>query len=174
MIWLCFSVLEMFHFAHQIIHFILIPEWAPYFCTGALFFRIRAHGFTRKRIIMLFIAYVLSIYFGIQGAEERTFLYKTYFSPVVTSFIISFFYILFILVITKGIKKISSPILVSLGALTYPLYLIHNVLGEIVFSNLSQDLNKYFLLVLVISLMLLISTLISRYFEPIIAKFMRL
>ena len=164
MIWLCFSVLEMFHFAHQITHFILIPEWAPYFCAGALLFRIRVNGFTRQRTLMLFIAYVLSIYFAIQGAEERTILYKTYFSPVVTSFIISFFYLLFILVISKSIKQISSPTLAIIGALTYPLYLIHNVLGEIVFSNLSGIMNKYLLLALVVALMLMISTMINRYF----------
>ena len=174
MIWLCFSVLEMFHFAHHITHFILIPEWAPYFCAGALLFRIRAHGLTRQRTLMLLIAYVLSIYFAIQGAEERTILYKTYFSPVVTTFIISFFYLLFILVISKSIKQINSPTFAIIGALTYPLYLIHNVLGEIVFSNFSGIMNKYLLLAIVIALMLLISTIISRYFEPAISKFTRL
>jgi len=173
MIWLCFSVLEMFHFAHQITHFILIPEWAPYFCAGALFYRLRVFGLTRQRALMLFIAYVLSIYFAIQGADERTTLYETYFSPVITSFIISFFYLLFILVITKSIRKINSPIFAIVGALTYPLYLIHNVLGEIIISNFSESMNKYLLLVMVVSLMLLLSMFISKYFEPFIGRLTR-
>jgi peptidoglycan/LPS O-acetylase OafA/YrhL len=174
MAWLFLSILEIFHVMHEYTHFLIIPEWAPYFSAGALFFLIRTQGFNLQRGLLLFLSYLLSVHFAIEGALEKTLLHEIYFSPIVVITLISLFYLMFIWVISLKRTNLNSPRLAIIGALTYPLYLIHNVIGEIAFRHFTQHTNKYLLLILVLVFMLIISFIMSRFLEPKLGNLLKL
>lgn len=173
MFWLLLSILETFHFMHDFTHLLLIPEWAPYFSAGALFYRIKTQGLNWQRGTMLSLAYLLSIYFALQEANEKNLIYDTDFSPIAVFAIISTFYVCFTLIITGKTAYFNRSFFMVIGSLTYPLYLIHNVIGKNAFIHFSQSLNKYTLLILVLIFMLSISYLICRYVEPKFGKKMK-
>ena len=172
-LWLLASIFEVFHLIHGFTHPVLMPEWAPYFSAGALFYRITTHGFTRLRFAMLVLAYLLSVYFAIQGAELRTELYKVVFSPWVTALLISSYFLIFAAIVFGVTAKLHRPWFVIVGATTYPLYLIHQKLGQIIYLHLGDYLNKYVLLILSISLMIFLAYLINRYIENKLGLWMR-
>ncbi len=164
-VWLAFSILEIYHLGHGFTHFALIPEWAPYFSAGALFYLIQDQGLNLKRTGLLFLTYLLSLYFAIEGAEERSQLYGTEFSPIVTLGLITLFYALFILIIMAKTTRLYHPWVTLLGATTYPLYLIHQKLGQIAYFLVGDSINKYLFLFIVIISMIVIAYLIHRYLE---------
>ena len=171
--WLFLSILETFHFMHGFTHFLVIPEWAPYFSAGALFFIIKTKGLNFQRGLLLLLSYLLAINYAVQGAIERTTLYETYFSPIVVALLITTFFLLFIWITSTSQTYKKSRLLATIGAMTYPLYLIHNTLGEIIFSHLSAHVSQYTLLFIVILLMLSISFAMSRYLEPNLNKLLK-
>ena len=66
-------------------------------------------------------------------------------------------------------KKINSPKLIKLGLLTYPLYLIHQNIGFIILNHFGDHVNKYLLVFTTILLMLTISFVLSKFYEPIVS-----
>ena len=172
-VWLIVAMLEIYHVAHEFTHFALIPEWAPYFSAGALFYLIKLKGFTLKRVGLLIVAYLLSLYFSLEGAEERSQLYETEFSPAITLILITFFYILFTLIILGKTARLNSQWYTLLGATTYPLYLIHQKLGQIAYIAFGDSINKYLLLSLMVVAMIILTYLLHRYFEVGFGKGMK-
>jgi len=171
--WLLISILDVFDFSHDLTRLLFIPEWAPYFCGGALFFIIKTQGLNVKRGLLLFVAYLLSVHYVIVEAGQKASHFESDFSPIVVTSLISALYLLFTLVISRRVEYLKSRYIVLIGALTYPLYLIHNVLGEIIFTHFAKGINQYILLISVIILMLLISFIISYFLEPKISKMMK-
>lgn len=169
-LWLIISFLEIYHLGHAFTHFALIPEWAPYFSAGALFYLIQTQGVTRKRVALLGVSYLLSLYFALEGAEERSQLYAIEFSPVVVLSLITFFYAIFTLIILGKTTRLYHPWFTLLGATTYPLYLIHQKLGQIAYIAFGESLNKYLLLFLMTTSMILMAYLLHRYLEASFGK----
>ena len=172
-IWLVFSVLETFHLIHNFTHPILMSEWAPYFSAGALFYRIHTQGLTHKRFAMLILAYCLSVYFAIQGAELKTQLYGIYFSSVVIATLITIYYVIFTLIILGKTTHLCRSWFTVIGAITYPLYLLHQKLGLIGYEIIGQSINKYLLLILMTLSMITLAFLLHRFFEIGFAKGMK-
>lgn len=172
-VWLIMAIFEIFHFIHGFTHQFLIPEWAPYFGAGALFYRIHQEGFNWQRGTMLALAYLLSLYYAVEGANMRTEEYGTFFSPVVVMFLTSIFFLFFTLIVAKKTVGVKRSWYTVLGVITYPLYLIHDAIGQLVFYYFSQSMNKYSLLLFVTLLMIFVSYLIYRYFELPTSKRMK-
>jgi peptidoglycan/LPS O-acetylase OafA/YrhL len=171
--WLVVALFEIYHVGHAFTHFILIPEWAPYFSAGALFYIIQTQGFNLKRVGLLIIAYFLSLFFALEGSEARSQLYAVEFSPVITLILITLFYVIFTLIILGKTSRINSKWFAILGATTYPLYLIHQKLGQIVYLAVGDNINKYLMLFLITVSMTILAYLLHRYFEADFGKGMK-
>ena len=74
---------------------------------------------------------------------------------------------------TGPARRVSSPWLTTAGALTYPLYLIHEAWGWYFIDLLYPALPKYLVLVLATALCLLAAWLIHRWVERPIAPILR-
>ncbi len=168
--WLIVAFLEIYHVGHEFTHFALAPEWAPYFSAGAIFYLIQAQGFTLKRLGLLIFAYLLSLYFATEGANEKSQLYAIEFSNVVVLSLITLFYATFTLIVLGKTAHIYRPWFALLGATTYPLYLIHQKLGQIAYLAFGDSINKYIMLFLMTLSMIILAYLLHRYFEAMIGK----
>ncbi len=172
-VWLVFSVLEIFHFIHGLTHLLIMPEWAPYFSAGGLFYLIQTKGLNPLRAALLFIAYLLSIYFAVQGGLEKTQLYGLEFSPYVIAALICIFYFVFTLIVTGKTSRIHYSWFAIVGAMTYPLYLLHQKLGQIAFLAFDSSVNKYLQLSIVTVGMIIFAYLLHRYFEAGFGKWIK-
>lgn len=172
-LWLAISFLEIYHLGHELTHLAFIPEWAPYFSAGALFYIIQTKGINFKRTGLLVITYLLSLYFALEGAEEKSQLHAIEFSPVITLSIITLFYGLFVLIIRGKTTRLYHPWFALLGATTYPLYLIHQKLGQIAYLAVGDSINKYLFLFLIVVSMIVTAYLLHRYFETGLGKGMK-
>ncbi|MEC3966161.1 acyltransferase [Flagellimonas halotolerans] len=149
----------------SVINFFLIPTWCSYFVAGMLFFLILKDGNIKTRIFPLSICLGLSLAYSTVKLEILTERFGDVFSPEVVYLLIIGFYILFFLISIKKLGIFNKPIYLKVGMLTYPLYLLHQNIGYIIFNNLKGSVNRYLLFALVITLMVYCSYIISSKLE---------
>jgi peptidoglycan/LPS O-acetylase OafA/YrhL len=157
----------------KIIAFFIFPEWAPLFISGSLFYLIHLKGLNLYRGILLLLAYLIALHFAVYEIDELNTFYSSTLSPKVVITVLTVFYLCFTLIAANKVSLFRSASLVKIGILTYPLYLIHQNIGFIVFSNLAESVNKYVLLGGLITLMLISAWLIHILVEKHLGGFMK-
>lgn len=160
-------------FIFKVLNNFLILRWSSYFIAGIIFYQIYKKGLSSKYLILLSISFALSVYHALIKAVHLESVYNTTFSPFILGLIIFMFYILMLLVTINKMKRINSPKLIKLGMLTYPLYLIHQNIGYIILNKLAVHFNKYLLVFAVTIFMIVISFMLSSFYEPIVSGFFK-
>jgi peptidoglycan/LPS O-acetylase OafA/YrhL len=158
----------------QILNFFLILEWGSFFVAGIIFYQIFKEGISKKYTALILLSLIISIHQSCLEATRLASKFDTTFSPFIVTGIITTFYLLMTLISTNKLKKINTSYFTALGALTYPLYLIHQTVGYIVIQNLNPFVNIYILTILVTLSMLFLSSLLSKKYEPKIASLLKM
>jgi peptidoglycan/LPS O-acetylase OafA/YrhL len=172
-LWLLFSLL--FYAVHtdtfRYIRFVLLPNYSAYFIAGAVFFMINSEGLDLYKACLLVGSYFLALIYANKHINYLTEYYHTHFSISAVAVCIGFFYIIFYLISTNKTKMITSPKFAALGLLTYPVYLLHQNIGLILFNTLDDlpNLNKYALLLIIFLFVLFLSYIVSSKIEKALA-----
>lgn len=177
-VWLLLSISYVFVnqevYIIRLAKYFLILDWSSYFIAGIVFSQILKDGYKLKHGVLLAICLALSFYHLMGVVEEFKMHYHTYFSTVIPFIAVSIFFVIMLLISTHNLNFLNSRKFLKLGMLTYPLYLIHQVIGFIIFNQLGLYVDKYVLLVSTIALMIFISYLISDRIEPTLGNPMRI
>ncbi len=174
--WLSLSVMYLFFSDLSILKQVnrfFIFEWSSYFIAGIIFYQIYRNKLNFKYSTLLLFSFCISIYYAIPEMEEMAMQYHTTLSPYIVSASIAIFYLLMLLVSCKKLNRINYSGLRKIGMLTYPLYLIHQNIGFIIFNHFNTYINKYVLVIITVVLMLLTSFVLSEFYEPIVSKFLK-
>lgn len=170
-IWLFASlILTFFHIPK--LGFFLIPNYAPFLISGMIFYSAKKDGWDSYKYFIIITSFLFSlyiIYIKILGFNSH---YSTELSLSVVFVIISFIY-LFMFLTSINNKTIKLPkYFTTLGACTYPLYLIHQNFGFMLFNNYGHLANKYVVLMLTFLFMLSLAIVIVKYIDPCIYRVM--
>jgi peptidoglycan/LPS O-acetylase OafA/YrhL len=149
---------------------LFFPDYAPYFVAGMVFFLLQQQGRTWVRYGLLIGSYLLSLRAGIVEMHKLENTFQVALSPLVVLTANTIFFGLFALVISRLINFSRFTWLANLGALTYPLYLIHSNIGYIIFHRLGAVANKYVLLSGTLALMLAAAYIIHIFIEKPFSK----
>lgn len=112
-----------------------------YFCAGALFAVLRQQ-FRWQALAGLAITAMLCIQFSAGNAAALSAEKGVAFSPMVIAMIVSMFFGLFFVQNTQAGQSLRLPAARTLGALTYPVYLIHAHIGYMLLSRFATQDNK--------------------------------
>lgn len=164
-IFLLFATGAIFIDVPGVVNLLFLLDYACYFVAGACFYLIYREGVTSAKVAMIIWCLLLSINQVLShlGADEQH--YSTSFSILVTINIIVFFYAFFLSVSMGVWKNFNYKYAVPMGALTYPVYLLHENLGFIAFNQLGTYVNKYLLVAMVTAVILFCAYLIVRLVE---------
>jgi peptidoglycan/LPS O-acetylase OafA/YrhL len=116
------------------LEFWLDANWAPFFTAGICCYLIRQRGLTRARLALLGWAFLLCVYF----ASVQPFRSPTegpnwsIASALVAAGVIAVFFCAFLLIAFNRWRMAASPLTLWAGALTYPVYLLHQDIGYMV------------------------------------------
>ena len=159
--------------ALKILYYFTFPEWISYFIAGMFFFMMKSEKQFIRNIVPLIICYAISLkYAFIKGAQQSEY-YGVEFSNWTIAILITLFYAFMLLLSLEKLNFLNQKSFLALGVLTYPLYLIHQFIGYIIFNNLNNVTNKWLLLLIVTSLMLVSSYVINKLFEKPLGKYLR-
>lgn len=160
-VWLGLTLVQYFTGGFPALQFFLMPEYASYFISGALFCMAMREGWTARILLLLLASYVSAMLW----AEGRVLVRDvTSIRIVVTGM-----YLLMLAVTLGWFKPFARKGLMQIGLLTYPLYLIHQIIGYLILNQLA-GINRFLALGLVCGLMIGLAYAIAQYVERPIAS----
>ena len=154
---------------------LFIPQHAPYFVSGAIFYLIYRDGWRRKYTLLLAASFFMSLYVSWRECEQL----KEYFSGVVFNnhivmSVVSLFFAVFVLVTQKITQKVVRPWFVIFGALTYPLYLVHQNIGYVILNKIPTEYYGGHVLLFLVVFMLLLAWMLHSEVERRYSKLLRI
>lgn len=171
--WLTFTLATDYIAIPGPIQDLLLPEWAPYFIAGAVFYQVREQGISPLRLAMLVVTYLLAVQNAVGMAEDLGDSYNTLYAPDTIRVLITLFFAVFALLAGDALRFIRHPWLLPLGALTYPLYLTHQYLGYMMLNATMETDNDYLPLSLAVLTLLIVAWLIQRWVERPASRWLR-
>lgn len=157
----------------KIIYFMCFAKSSPYFVAGMFFFLLKNNKCIITNIPPILVSYGLAIYMAFDGVKERNLRYNGVYDVSTIITLITLFFLVMFLVSTDKLNLFNKKIFLYFGVLTYPLYLIHQKIGYIIFNSFGTQINKWVLLFIVILIILGASYLINKYIEKPLGNYMR-
>ncbi len=166
-LWLAYSALGLF-LDIPYLGFFLLTAYVPFFVAGIATYLIRSEGSNLKNWLLFAASYPLALAYAVLDAQHKSVMYQVEFSSTVVMITNSVFFLLFLLIALGKTKFLQVPFFATLGALTYPLFLLHQNLGYMAFTYI--HINKYLLLGLLFMVMFAASYVIYRFVEKPFAR----
>lgn len=151
---------------------VFIMSYSFYFISGMIFYKIYKNGFFLKHFVGLIICLFLSVYHEIAYCLVFSIDLGVSLSKEVIVIFNLVIYLLMFLVSTKRLEWMNKKIFLSLGVITYPLYLLHQKIGYIMFDYFSE-VDKNALLVYLILGFMLVSYGVNKYIEKPITNVLK-
>jgi peptidoglycan/LPS O-acetylase OafA/YrhL len=144
--------------------FAIFP-YGAYFIAGAAFYLVY-----RKRALpvawaLVGVSGVLAYYECTRDARHLTRYFEEPISPLVAASIVLTFFVIFALLALRKLDGVARPWFFTVGAMTYPLYLIHQYIGYALINKLANGSLPYLRLLLIVLLMLALSWGLNRFLE---------
>jgi peptidoglycan/LPS O-acetylase OafA/YrhL len=161
--WLLLSLANVLHPLPGAGHLEL--DWAPYFIAGTFFFLVSEGDRRPMNFLILAAAFAVALlYQGPRLAEARELFHADFDVTTVGAIEATFFGTMLLIAFgwTRGLRH---PVLLTLGALTYPLYLLHQYVGYIVLNAAGPRYDRYLVLTVLVAAMLALAFAIHRLVE---------
>jgi peptidoglycan/LPS O-acetylase OafA/YrhL len=170
--WLILSALNEFVLQSGAIRLLLVTEYSGWFAAGILVHRLRVTGLATMPLMLFAAAMLLATATSFKMQAWMIEHYAVALSDGHLIAAVVSLFLLFIATVVWGSKLRSSPSLLALGSLTYPLYLLHQNVGYILLNTLSPHLNHWIAAGVVIIGMLALSYAIYRWFEAPVRRWL--
>ncbi|MEV0615431.1 acyltransferase [Nonomuraea sp. NPDC050404] len=173
--WLALTFLVEAGVLPGIADLVVQSEFSHYFIAGMALFMLYRFGLDWQIALLVPICLGNAVYRAIGYAEAVGERYSVTYSPVVITALVVLIFLIMTFVALRVTQPLSRPGMVTAGALTYPLYLLHAHVGFILLARLEDSVNKYVLLVGLIVVMLGAAYLVHRFVErPLAPRLKRL
>lgn len=128
------------------LRYLLIVNYAAYFIAGATCYLIWAKGASLVRFAVLIASWALAIFQSGQSLREFEKYYKTGLNSGMVIGILTAFYVVMLVISLKRTGAIARYRWPLAGAISYPLYLLHQNIGYLVFNRLYPAVSAHVLM----------------------------
>lgn len=163
LIWLALSILYHFYQQPFFLSWLISPGYSFYFIGGVCCYQLY-----KERDIFITIILVVALVFAIIKSTTQTYNFFPSANTtdlIITAGIISTFFMTFYLLSLGFFNLARHRYFLLLGAVSYPLYLIHNRAGKAVIEELLQTMSPVLTVILVSAIAIVLSLLIHILFE---------
>ncbi len=160
--WSVFGVWQLFHGKHG-----NIDVNGCYFAAGIAFFYSMKDGLVFKNKMLLMVSLVLCLISAYLQNDESD------LNRLVPPIVIFLFFSLFYFVVRGVVLPIPKSIMVIMGGVTYPLYLIHQHIGYTLLQNITNVDNYVVYAVSLAIIMMLVAVAINLIYEPKMTSYFR-
>jgi peptidoglycan/LPS O-acetylase OafA/YrhL len=124
---------------------LLIAEYSAFFIAGAACFLIWSQGLSLARLTLVVCSWGLALFQSAQKLQSFERHFNTTFDIFVVEGMITLFFTVMLLIALRRTAFASHKEWVVLGAISYPLYLLHQNVGYMVFNMVHQAVNTHVL-----------------------------
>jgi peptidoglycan/LPS O-acetylase OafA/YrhL len=168
-LWLFFSAISS-NIDVPLVRAMLIPEWAPYFIAGMAMYLIYRFGSNLLLWCLIVFSWLLAQHQLMPTLKNYSWDAQQHLSFTVALGLITLAFVVMIAVAKGWLDWVQWKGLTVAGAMTYPVYLIHQELGWYVIHRLHARMNPYLLVGCLILGMLVLAYLINRLVEQPVSK----
>lgn len=143
----------------------IFPHWAGYFACGCALYLVKLHGVNRWRAALLLLSVIFCVRQNQVFAGLMSSWYGVTFTPWVPVIATLVFFAFLSLVALRSTGLLRDPRFYYLGVLTYPLYLLHENVGFMIFNAWHHLVPSAVLFTGVTLVMLVAAWLIHRWVE---------
>ena len=129
----------------EALRLLVLTEYSAFFIAGAAFFMIWSKGLSATRISIVSVSWLLATFQSLQGLGEIEKHYHIAMNSYIVAGIITSFFVVMMLVSLKWTGFFGRSRWMVAGALTYPLYLLHQNIGYMVFNVVYPGVNRHLL-----------------------------
>ena len=164
--WLSIALANEALIHSSILRHLFITEYAGFFCAGILIAEMASGRRGWQAPFLIAVSAVIACSEALVGGRETAAHYSTEIKPVLM--IALTLLSIAIVFLASRIRSLPLPggLLLAIGGLTYPLYLLHQHVGYIVFNRLHEAVPAGVLVVAVTLAVMAVSLAIWRYAEP--------
>lgn len=163
--WLLISVIDRATIASGILRYLLLTDQSAFFCAGLILYAAFRDGYDRKILALLALCTAVAIVQSLELAQWNRENYRVAYSDLA----VAAASIAIIATVAASIRfprlPLPSRLMLAIGGLTYPLYLLHQHIGYVVFNLAGAMLQPLPLVILVTLGLVIVSWLIWRFFE---------
>ncbi len=163
--WLVICAANEFWLGSRALQLLFVTEYGPLFVSGVLLHHIYAHGRSTENLALLAASFIMSTATMLSGRE---WMLDNYGLAVPLGGLLAAnvtIYALMIAAIGLRTRLAPSSLVLMLGGLTYPLYLLHQNIGYVALGKISPALGNWGAFAVVTAVMLLASWAIWRFVE---------
>jgi len=171
-LWLIFSIIIKIFPSYKI-SYILISDYSSYFIAGGAFFLVWSKGVSLLRIGIIFLSFGVSLYDQFNRILDLEKHFNTTFNSIIPAIIIFLFFISMLLISLKKTGALGRKSWMCVGSLTYPLYLLHQNIGYMIFNVSYPSVNNHLILWGTIVLMIGAAYGVHRYVERPVSSALR-
>jgi peptidoglycan/LPS O-acetylase OafA/YrhL len=124
---------------------LLIVDYSAFFIAGAMCFLIWSQGVSRIGVTVIALSWSLAIFQSLNALTSYEKHYNVKFSSSIVAGIITAFFVVTLLVSLRRTGVFGRKSWLIAGGLTYPLYLLHQQIGFMVFNFAYPTVNAHFL-----------------------------
>lgn len=163
-IWLGLTIL--FFISHQpfFLGWFISPYYSPYFISGITFYLAKKNGYGVFHILTLSISLVLACIYAYDIIDDFS-RNISQLDRIIAVLIVCIFYLIFYLISVDKISMKASKTLMLMGGMTYPLYLLHNLIGKAIFNFYSEYIQPIPLIFIVLAFVIFLSYMTHVYIE---------
>jgi peptidoglycan/LPS O-acetylase OafA/YrhL len=141
------------------VRFLALEPYGPLFAAGCFFYLVLDKGWSPSRTVGVLVSAALAAWMAVR--QRADFITPDAESAVAAPLIVLSFFGLFTLLSLARGMAINTRLAFRLGALTYPLYLVHGTIGHLVFTALAPSLGVWARIAIITTLSLALAYLIS-------------
>lgn len=163
-VFMLWPILFLIAFVLKIDSAIYLGGYFYYFSAGTILAMMRDRV-SVKEIASLLAVFALALNFSVTQANIKSEITSITFSPIIIVTIVTLCFLFFLIQNSKKVAHFNLPLSKQLGALTYPIYLIHAHFGYMLLSKFASEDNKIYVYFMIIPLILIISFVLNWFVE---------
>ena len=144
---------------------VLIVDYAAYFIAGAMMYQVWSHGLSWLRAGVILGCWVLSLYESWIALPKWEANNHVVMDRGIVLSLVTVCFVLMFLVATRRTGWIGRRNWMVLGALTYPLYLVHQSIGYVIFNHLYPAVDAHLLLWGTVAVMIAVAWVVNVHVE---------
>ncbi|WP_067472984.1 acyltransferase family protein [Actinomadura hibisca] len=158
---------------NDLLQSVLIPTYAPYFIAGMALYLIHRFGPTLMLWLLVAFSWACSIRYALPAATEAPYSISRADAWPAIAVLTTLVYALVALIATGKLSRLRWKRLATLGALTYPTYLIHYELGPVIARFLYPTLQPWAVVLIITATVLAAAYLINKLVEEPAARWLK-
>ena len=134
--WLLISLVNELFLGSKPLRFLFPTEYSGFFAAGVLIYRLRAGKSSFASVPLLALSFAISVQTSLAGLKIIADKYDAALASELAAALVLGIYALFYVATSSAPTRLPIRFLGIIGAITYPLYLLHQHIGYIAFTRL--------------------------------------